>query len=198
MNKRCFAGLLFLFAFLSLSMAIDQKEKVSESEVITLGGGCFWCVEGVFNRVEGVKSAVSGYMGGHVKDPSYEQVCEKTTGHIEVVQVTFDPKVITTEQVLALFWKMHDPTTKDRQGHDVGPQYASAIFYQNETQKNIVSESVKKAQKGVKKPIVTQLRLVETFYPAERSHQNFYARNKDNSYCRFVILPKLKQLNLEK
>ena len=182
---------------MGMTMADDAKEN-KELEILTLGGGCFWCVEAVFLKLDGVDSAVSGYMGGHVKNPTYEQICTKKTGHIEIVQVKYDKDVISTQEILAWFWKAHDPTTKDRQGGDSGPQYASAVFYENEEQKKIVEASLEAAQEDFKNPIVTQVRKAETFYPAEDYHQNYYDLNKSkNPYCRYVITPKLKKLKLD-
>ena len=173
--------------------------KDKSQETITLGAGCFWCVEAVYLQIEGVESAVSGFMGGHIKNPTYEQVCSKLSGHIEVVQLKYDPEVVDTETILAWFWKMHDPTTKDRQGNDKGPHYASAIFYHTEAQKSLAEVSMKEAQKNFKNPIVTYLREAETFYPAEDYHQNYYNLNKNkNPYCQYVISPKLEKLKLEK
>ena len=177
---------------------VDAPRIPEKHETITLGGGCFWCVEAVYQQLEGVYSAVSGYMGGHVKDPTYEQVCSKTTGHVEVVQLKFDPEVIPLEDILAWFWELHDPTTKDRQGNDVGPQYRSAIFYADDAQKKAAESSLRDAQAHFSKPIVTEIREAVTFYPAEEVHQNYYFLNKrSNGYCRVVIKPKLKKLKLK-
>lgn len=189
--------LLNLLLGLSVSQFVMSEEK-DNLEKITLGGGCFWCVEAVFTRLDGVDSAVSGYMGGHKENPTYRQVTGKKTGHIEVVQVNYNPDVITTEKILEWFWQAHDPTTKDQQGNDKGPQYASAIFYENEEQKELAEASIKSAQKDFKNSIVTQLRKAEVFYPAEDYHQDYYDLNKNkDSYCRFVIEPKLDKLKLE-
>lgn len=177
-------------------MAEEQKEE--KIETLTLGAGCFWCVEAVYAKLDGVQSATSGYMGGHVKNPTYEQVCSKQSGHIEVVQVKYDTSKISTQEILAWFWKAHDPTTKDRQGADRGPQYASAIFYENDDQKSVIDASIQVNQSDFKDPIVTQVRKAEIFYLAEAYHQDYYKLNKSsNSYCRFVITPKLKKLDLE-
>lgn len=191
--------LLNLLLGLSVSQFVMAEDKDAVNlEKITLGGGCFWCVEAVFLRLNGVNSAISGYMGGHVENPTYKQVTGKKTGHIEVVQVNYDPEVITTEEILSWFWQAHDPTTRDRQGNDKGPQYASAIFYENEAQRELSEASMTSAQKDFKNPIVTQIRKAETFYPAENYHQDYYTLNKsNNSYCRFVIKPKLEKLKLE-
>lgn len=176
---------------------VDSRKVPEQHDVITLGGGCFWCVEAVYQQLEGVHAATSGYMGGHVENPTYEQVCSKTSGHVEVVQLKFDPEIIPLEDILAWFWELHDPTTKDRQGADVGPQYRSAIFFGNDGQKAIAEASLKAAQEHFDKPIVTEIRKAPTFYPAEDLHQNYYFLNKNsNGYCRAVIQPKLKKLKL--
>jgi len=177
----------------------DAKGKAPKGhETITLGAGCFWCVEAVYQQLEGVHSVVSGYMGGFVPNPTYEQICEKNTGHIEVVQVVYDPKKIPTSDVLAWFWELHDPTSKDKQGNDSGPQYRSAVFYHSDAQKKVTEASKKAAQSLFKKPIVTEIRKAEKFYVAEDYHQNFYFLNrKRNGYCRFVIEPKLLKLKLK-
>jgi peptide-methionine (S)-S-oxide reductase len=173
--------------------------KVPEgSEVITLGAGCFWCIEAAYKQLDGVHAAVSGYMGGTVADPTYEQVTEGTTGHAEVVQVVFDPKKITAEKILAWFWDLHDPTTLNRQGADVGTQYRSAIFYHSDAHKTLAEASKKAAQANFKDPIVTEITKAATFYPAENYHQDYYFQNKSkNGYCRVVIEPKLKKLKLK-
>lgn len=180
-------------------VAPAEKPKVPEgAEVITLGAGCFWCIEAAYRQLEGVYSATSGYMGGTVANPTYEQICSKTTGHAEVVQVVFDPKKVTAERVLAWFWDLHDPTTLNRQGNDEGPQYRSAIFYHSDAQKTLAEASKKAAQANFDKPIVTEITAASTFYPAEKYHQNYYEQNKSkNPYCKYVIEPKLKKLKLK-
>jgi len=179
--------------------AVDERGAPPEgSETITLGAGCFWCVEAVYQQLEGVHSVVSGYMGGFVPNPTYEQICQKNTGHIEVVQVIYDPKKIPTTDVLAWFWELHDPTSKDQQGADKGPQYRSAVFFHSEEQKKATEASMKEAQKMFKKPIVTEIRKVAKFWGAEDYHQDFYFLNKRrNGYCRVVIQPKLLKLKLK-
>lgn len=169
-------------------------------EMITLGGGCFWCTEAVMKRLEGVEEVVSGYMGGYVDNPTYEQVCKKNTGHAEVIQVTFDPKKITLDEVLDVFWQAHDPTSLNRQGNDVGTQYRSVIFYHNAQQKSTIDKSKAQLVASMKydKPIVTEISPASKFWVAEDYHQNFYELNKEtNGYCRVVISPKLKKLGLE-
>lgn len=165
-------------------------------EVILLGGGCFWCTEAVFQRVEGVSNVVSGYAGGLVENPTYRQICTGTTGHAEVIAVYFDPKAISLEVLLEIFWATHDPTTLNRQGADVGPQYRSAIFYLNENHKQISSEL--KAEINAKNvfssPIVTEITPFTNFYPAENYHQDYYNLNGMQPYCQFVVKPKVDKL----
>ncbi len=170
------------------------------TEVATLGGGCFWCVEAVLEQLDGVLDVESGYMGGHVDNPTYQQVCSGRTGHAEVVQVKFDPTRITYAEILDYFWKSHDPTTLNRQGNDVGPQYRSAIFYHSEEQR-ITAEASKKAldESGAyRSPAVTEITAASTFYPAEGYHQDYYRNNKFQPYCQVVIVPKLEKLGLDK
>ncbi len=179
-------------------MATDKTDS-PELETITFGAGCFWCVEAVYQRLDGVESAVSGYMGGHLENPSYKDVCTGTTGHAEVVQIKFDPSVTSLETLVDFFWEAHDPTTLNRQGADVGTQYRSAIFYQTEEQREIAEASKAKANASGKfsRPIVTEITEAGTFYPAENYHQEYYDLNKSYPYCRAVITPKLKKLGLE-
>ncbi|MBV9656944.1 MAG: peptide-methionine (S)-S-oxide reductase MsrA [Verrucomicrobia bacterium] len=168
-------------------------------EVITLGAGCFWCTESVFQQIPGVVSVTSGYMGGTVKNPTYEQVCDGDTGHAEVTRIVFDPQKLPLAKLLETFWKMHDPTTKDRQGGDVGTQYRSAIFYSNDAQRAIAEASKQAAASHFSKPIVTEITPAGEFYAAENYHQDYYRLNKNrNPYCRAVIAPKLDKLGLEK
>jgi peptide-methionine (S)-S-oxide reductase len=167
----------------------------TNTDTATLGAGCFWCVEAVFQQLDGVLKVYSGYTGGHVPNPTYEQVCDKKTGHVEVCQVVFDPTKITYEEVLEVFWKTHDPTTPDQQGADVGPQYRSAVFYNNEEQKKS-AEEIKTAlqQSGAwSKPIVTTIEPLKEFYMAENYHQDYYNANPDQMYCRYVIRPKMEK-----
>ncbi len=162
-------------------------------ELATLGAGCFWCVEAVFEQLKGVKSVVSGYSGGHVKNPTYEQVCTSTTGHAEVCQIEYDPVQISYDELLEAFFSIHDPTTPNRQGGDVGPQYRSVIFYHNDQQRT-TAEQVKKRLESAhtwKKPVVTEIVPSTVFYEAEESHQGYFRRNPNQGYCRLVIRPKL-------
>jgi peptide-methionine (S)-S-oxide reductase len=172
-------------------------ETAGSTEIATLGGGCFWCIEAVYNRIDGVKTVVSGYAGGQKEDPTYEEVCSGTTGHAEVVQIHFDPKVITYEQILDLFWKAHDPTTLNRQGADVGTQYRSIILYNSEAQRGAAERSKAKAGATFNEPVVTEIVPLSGFYPAEEYHQDYYRNNQQVGYCSFVIRPKLEKLGLE-
>lgn len=167
------------------------------AEVITLGGGCFWCVEAVYDEVKGVKSAVSGYTDGFIEYPTYEDVSSGESGHAEVVRIEYDEKVISLEKILEIFWKIHDPTTLNRQGRDVGTQYRSAIYYENEEQKKIVEESLKEADTDFVDPIVTQVKKAPKFYEAENYHQDFYINNPYHGYCRLVVAPKVQKLKKE-
>lgn len=168
------------------------------AEVATLGAGCFWCIEAAYKQLDGVYSVTSGYMGGSVKNPTYQQICGGDTGHAEVVHIVFDPKKIAYEKILAWFWDLHDPTTLNRQGNDVGTQYRSAIFFHSPEQKKIAEASKKAAQENFKSPIVTEITAAHEFYPAENYHQDYYFQNKSkNPYCVYVIEPKLKKLKLE-
>lgn len=160
-------------------------------ETAVLGGGCFWCTEGVFQALKGVESVVPGYCGGHVDEPTYEQVCGKQTGHIEVVRVEFDPDVISFRELLQVFFLTHDPTTQDRQGADVGPQYASAIFCQNDAQRRTAFEVIDELQHEFDQAIVTHVLDSSTFWPAETYHHDYFARNPNQGYCQMVIAPKL-------
>ncbi len=161
--------------------------------VATLGGGCFWCIETVFNRLRGVESAVSGYMGGHTANPTYETICNGDTGHAEVVQVTFDPEVILFRDLLDVFFTIHDPTQRNRQGNDVGTQYRSAIFWHTPEQKAEAEATIAEltASKQFGAPIVTEVTEAGAFYPAEDYHQHYFEQNPQQPYCRFVVAPKV-------
>lgn len=165
-------------------------------DLITLGGGCFWCTEAVFQRLEGVEKVVSGYAGGIIANPSYKQICTGTTGHAEVINVYFDPSKISLESLLEVFWLTHDPTTLNRQGGDVGPQYRSSIFYYTESQKEIASKikSELNAQKVFDRPIVTEITAFSNFYSAENYHQDYFNLNGMQPYCQFVVKPKVDKL----
>ena len=168
-------------------------------EVATLGGGCFWCLDAIYRDVAGVERVVSGYSGGHIANPTYEQVCGKRTGHAEVVQVWFDPAVITYDEILYIFWRIHDPTTLNRQGNDSGPQYRSVIFYHTEEQKAVAEKS--KAETDASglwyNPIVTEISPLTHFYEAEGYHQNYFNQNGNQPYCRMVIDPKVRKFRKE-
>jgi len=160
-------------------------------EKALLGGGCFWCIEAVYSRVKGVQSAISGYAGGARKNPSYEQVCSGATGHAEVVEVTFDPTVISYDEILEIFWAIHDPTTLNRQGADRGTQYRSVIFYYDDIQKEKALASIAQEQAHWSDSIVTELSAAPVFYPAEAYHQNYFAEHPTQGYCHVVIAPKV-------
>ena len=174
-----------------------NTESGSGTEVATLGGGCFWCIEAVYERIEGVKSVVSGYAGGNIVDPTYKEVVTGTTGHAEVVQVHFDPRLISYEEILELFWKAHDPTSLNRQGADVGTQYRSIILYGNEAQAQAAERSKATAASRFDDPIVTEIVPLTAFYEAEQYHQDYYEKNPYAGYCTFVIRPKLQKLGLD-
>jgi methionine-S-sulfoxide reductase len=181
----------FVFAAVLISA---RAQTMNNSETITLGGGCFWCIEAVFQKVPGVKSVVSGYAGGKTENPTYEQVCSGTTGHAEVAQVTFETNQVSLEKILDHFWDAHDPTTLNRQGADVGTQYRSVIFYANDDQKAAAEKSKAEAQKKFKDPIVTEIQPLKKFYPAEAYHQDYYNRNPNQGYSRAVIKPKVDKI----
>ncbi len=174
---------------------MKQTENTPQIAYATLGGGCFWCIEAVFSKAKGVRSAVSGYSGGHTDNPTYEQVTTGTTGHAEVVQVAYDPEAISYTQLLEVFFRIHDPTTPNRQGADVGPQYRSIVFYHDEKQKETAEAVIERInQEGIwDNPVVTEVSPLETFYRAEEYHQNFFKKNPDQAYCQMVILPKVKK-----
>lgn len=172
------------------------QSQESSLQTATFGAGCFWCVEAVFENLEGVQKVVSGYMGGSVKNPTYEAVCSGSTGHAEIIQITFDPAAIQYETLLDWFWRSHDPTTLNRQGADKGTQYRSVIFYHNEDQRAIAEASKAEAKKYFDDPIVTEITAASEFYPAENYHQDYYRLNKAAPYCQMVIRPKLKKLGL--
>jgi peptide-methionine (S)-S-oxide reductase len=166
---------------------------MGKTELATLAGGCFWCMEAVYNDLNGVLSVESGYSGGHVANPTYRQVCSEVTGHAEAVQLTFDPAVISYKDILNVFFAVHDPTTLNRQGNDVGTSYRSAIFYYSDEQKAIAQEVIRKltAQKLWSDPIVTEVTKFDKFYIAEDYHQEYFANNADQPYCRVVVAPKV-------
>lgn len=172
---------------------VQSEER--KQEVATFGAGCFWCVEAIFQDLKGVSDVVSGYSGGEVKNPSYAEVCAGNTGHAEVCQIHFNPQIITYRELLNVFWRIHDPTTLNRQGADVGTQYRSVIFYHNEEQGRLAEESKKETERSglYKNPIVTEIEPFVQFYPAEEYHQDYYNQNPNQPYCRFTIDPKVKK-----
>ncbi|MEZ4779200.1 MAG: peptide-methionine (S)-S-oxide reductase MsrA [Flavobacteriaceae bacterium] len=168
---------------------------MSKLDIMTVGGGCFWCTEAIFQQLKGVSKVVSGYTGGNAPGkPTYREVCSGLTGHAEVVQITYDASVISYEELLVIFMTTHDPTTLNKQGADVGTQYRSVIYYHNETQREIASEVITQMAAFYDKPIVTEISPLATFYEAEDYHQNYYNQNRDQGYCSFVISPKLAKL----
>lgn len=176
---------------------VQESAKVTQQEdgkgVATFGGGCFWCVEAVFEELDGVENVTSGYMGGHIENPTYEQVCSKRSGHAEVCQIEYDPEKVTFQKLLEVFFATHDPTTLNRQGNDDGPQYRSAVFYHTDEQKEI-AESIKKKldESGAyANPIVTEVTEASKYYLAENYHQNFFSQNPQQGYCRAIIAPKM-------
>jgi peptide-methionine (S)-S-oxide reductase len=168
---------------------------MSELQTATVAGGCFWCTEAVFKQIEGVDSVTSGYAGGNVEDPSYEAVCSGDTGHAECVQVEYDPEVIDYDDVLTVFFATHNPTTKNRQGPDIGSQYRSAVFYHDEDQREAAETLVEDLGSQYSDPIVTEIEPLDIFYPAKEYHQDYYERNPGQGYCAVNIDPKLKKLN---
>jgi len=176
-------------------MSADKPDK---TETATLGGGCFWCLEAVFERLPGVSKVENGYAGGKTKDPTYAEICAGITGHAEVVQIHFDPKKIGYDQILSVFWQCHDPTTLNRQGNDFGTQYRSTIMPHDKGQTAIAEQSRKEWAKEFKRPIVTTLEPLKKFYKAEVNHQDYFRLNPGNPYCAFLIEPKLKALENRK
>jgi len=198
--------LIINLLLITYSISYSQKNKVSDMdnmndqnnaklEIATFGTGCFWCTEAIYERLEGVEKVIAGYSGGHVANPTYKQVCTGTTGHAEVAQIYFNPEIISYEELLDVFWQVHDPTTLNRQGNDIGPQYRSVIFYHDEKQRLAAEESKLKMEKSVtfKDPIVTVISPLINFYEAEDYHQDYYRFNPNQPYCRVVIAPKLKK-----
>jgi peptide-methionine (S)-S-oxide reductase len=185
----------FLFQFMTAADLDPSAEKASASDSIVLGGGCFWCVEALYETLDGVQSVESGYAGGHDPNPTYREVCSGSTGHAEVVKVSFVPETISLDKLLAFFWEAHDPTTLNRQGADVGTQYRSIILYNSEEQKAAAEASKQAAQQAFSKPIVTEIAELTTFHKAENYHQDYFKNNQDAPYCQYVIAPKLKKLD---
>jgi peptide-methionine (S)-S-oxide reductase len=198
-----FTTLLFTISSCKESTSQDQKKetvKMNQTDegklnVATFGSGCFWCSEAIFERVKGVTTVVSGYTGGNIPNPTYEAVCSGKTGHAEVIQITYDPKIVSYDELLEIFWKTHDPTTLNRQGADIGTQYRSVIFYNDEDQKNKAENYKSELTKASiwKDPIVTEISPLKKFYPAEKYHQDYYEQNSNQGYCSFVITPKIEK-----
>ena len=201
--KQFIAGLLLVSALIAFeacaqpnkSKNAQKRMNMTHIETITLGSGCFWCTEAIYQRLEGVVKVTSGYSGGHIENPTYEQVCDKNTGHVELAKIVFDPTVVSIDEILEIFWKTHDPTTLDQQGNDVGPQYKSVIYYVTETQKQVAQKYKEALDKSgaFSAPIVTTIEPFKNYYPAENYHQNYYNNNTNQGYCRFVIAPKLEK-----
>lgn len=188
----------FLIILLISLSAFSQKKPAKENtnlETITLGGGCYWCIEAIFENLDGVKTVTSGFSGGTTKNPSYDEVCSGKTGHAEVVQITYDKTKTNLDEILKVFFTVHDPTTLNRQGADVGTQYRSVIFYNNESQRKTALEIINELNKNkvYNNPIVTKVEPFKNFYEAEDYHQDYYAYNKNKPYCRLVIQPKLEK-----
>jgi peptide-methionine (S)-S-oxide reductase len=174
---------------------VEHLKGMSNTQTAVFGGGCFWCIEAVFDQLKGVESVESGYMGGKNPNPSYQQVCEGNTGHVEIVRVTFDPQHISFTELLDVFFTVHDPTTLNRQGNDVGTQYRSVIFYTSEEQKQQAEEAIAKlnSSRAFPSPVVTTVEPAKDFFVAENYHQEYYANNSSQPYCQFVISPKMKK-----
>ena len=186
-------GLLLGGAAAGIAQTNTMDKSTHATDTATLGGGCFWCTEALFQMLPGVKSIASGYAGGKTENPTYKDVCTGETGHAEVIQVTFDPQLVSYEKILETFWEAHDPTTLNRQGADSGTQYRSIILYNSESQKSAAEKSKAEAQKHFSKPIVTEIVPLKKFYKAEGYHQDYYRSNPDQPYCRFVIRPKVEK-----
>lgn len=172
-----------------------QPDQNRTSHIITVGGGCFWCTEAIFKELRGVIKVVPGYSGGNVKNPSYREVCTGSTGHAEVIQITYNPELITISEILEVFFMTHDPTTLNRQGPDTGTQYRSAIFYHSEEQKKAAENIIKQyeTEKIFEMPVVTEITPFKAFYPAENYHHDYFEQNKRQPYCQFVISPKIEK-----
>ena len=190
-TRKYIIGILLIMFFINkISSQNNMKMNLA-----TFGSGCFWCTEAIFQQLKGVESAVSGYSGGAVKNPTYKEVCTGNTGHAEVIQVTYNPEIISYTELLEVFWQTHDPTTLNRQGADVGTQYRSAIFYHNEEQKKLAEGYKQKLEEAkiFNNPIVTEIKEFDVFYKAEDYHQEYYDNNKAQPYCNFVITPKIEK-----
>ena len=198
--KRRLIPFYFIGIIIGFTLAETEKNINQSIEQATFGAGCFWCVEAVFQDIEGVLDVRAGYTGGTTDNPTYEEVCSGRTGHVEVIQIDFDSSKVDYKELLDLFWVSHDPTTLNRQGADVGTQYRSAIYYHSDSQKVMAEKSIDNANniKLYSNPIVTEVSVLDTFYIAENYHQNYYRLNKNAPYCQLVIRPKLEKLNISK
>lgn len=193
--------MLFFYLISCNTSEVESKELIKTNTIqqtmdtITFGAGCFWCVEAIFSDLNGVEKVVSGYAGGSVKNPSYKEVCTGSTGHAEVCQILYNPEIITYQELLEVFWQVHDPTTLNRQGGDVGTQYRSAIFYHNEEQRKVAEEfkATLNQEKVYPDPIVTEITAFTNFYPAEDYHQDYFELNGENPYCKSVVRPKVEK-----
>ena len=197
--KNVFPNLLIIVLFTLTTQLISQetnkKEIIMSTKIATFGSGCFWCTEAIFSRLDGVEKVEPGFTGGETKDPMYNEVVSGTTGHAEVAQITYNPDIVSFSTLLEIFWKTHDPTTLNRQGADVGTQYRSAIFFHDKEQENLAREYMKAldSAKIWNNPIITEIVPLEVFYPAEDYHNDYYKNNPTNSYCNFVITPKVEK-----
>lgn len=192
-----FLLLALLVGVSPLNAKRSTQNSVKKMELATFAGGCFWCTEAVYESMDGVNKVTSGYMGGHKENPTYEEVSTGSTGHAEVVQLEFDPAIVSFKELMDVFWQAHDPTTLNRQGADVGTMYRSAIFFHSETQREVAEASKSEVQSTFKNPIVTEITEAVPFFVAEDYHQDFYNNNKTYPYCRVVISPKLRKLGIK-
>ncbi|HZR17305.1 MAG TPA: peptide-methionine (S)-S-oxide reductase MsrA [Verrucomicrobiae bacterium] len=190
-------GLLVFGISIGAAETTPMQNSTNHTETATLGGGCFWCTEALYQMLPGVKSVTSGYAGGTTVNPTYQDVCTGKTGHAEVIQIEFDPAMISYDKILSTFWEAHDPTTLNQQGADHGTQYRSIILYKDEAQKTAAERSKAEAQKHFSKPIVTEIVPLKTFYKAEGYHQDYYRSNPNQPYCRLVIQPKVEKFEMK-
>ena len=195
-----FTYIVFFNINLGIAMIETDNKNKSIFEQAIFGAGCFWCVEAIFESMEGVENVQAGYTGGNTENPTYEEICSGKTNHVEVIQLDFNPQIISFKKLMDYFWKSHDPTTLNRQGADIGTQYRSAVFYNSEEQKEIAEQSLKDADNSGMyiNPIVTEITLLSEFYSAEEYHQDYFRDNKSARYCRLVINPKIKKLQDKK
>jgi peptide-methionine (S)-S-oxide reductase len=187
-------ALLVIALLLPIMSTAETSSESPDSSSLVLGGGCFWCIEALYETIDGVTGAVSGYAGGEMKNPTYQAICSGQTGHAEVVRIDFDPAKTSLEELLEFFWEAHDPTTLNRQGADVGPQYRSIILFDSPEQEAAAKASLEKAKAKFSAPIVTEIKPLDIFYKAEISHQDYFRNNPNAPYCRYVIAPKMKKL----